>query len=161
MTSGCRKTPEELHQRAVEASEAAVTAVQNEDVKRARTSAKRASEYLRQLEVSAANDPSARELVANVRPVVVAAREQAELFDEQHQRQEHLTSLKVRAYGASRDLFVRGICSAAGLGAEAMASGETNRLVTEELDLMFAAHDLAMILGEYDLIEESGLTNWT
>lgn len=158
---GCRQSPENLHQAALEASHEATAAAKQDDAQRALDASRRASRLLKKLERSADQDPLAKSLVGETRLAVMEAQNVAEHAYEEHQRTERLGTLKVKAYRASRVVALRGLLSAAALGAEAMALQGTNEVWLGDQNFTENARILASLVQEFTTGELAEPPAWT
>jgi hypothetical protein len=159
--TGCRQSPENLHEAALEASHKATAAAKQHDPQAAMDASRRARRLLTRLEREADQDPVAQRLVGEARLAVMEAEEIAEHAYEEDQRTERLGSLKAKTYRASRVVALRGFLSAAALGAEAMALQGTNVVWLGDQNLTENAQMLAMLVQEFSTGEFAEPPAWT
>lgn len=151
---GCSRSPEALLQTTIESSRQAEAACKAQDAEKATAAAKRATKALGQLEKLAASQrpeqAEARRVVGEARLAAQAAQAHAELADEEQQRRERLSCLKVKAYRAAREPLIRGLCAAAAFGAGQVGKQGTNGVTLGDRNLAEDAKRLALLASRLD-----------
>lgn len=147
LIAGCGKTTDEFVQQAREAESAARLACEADDPKAARKAADRADSALEQLEkraVKAKDDkPALDAAAATARLAARAARDHAQLATERAEFRDLCSSLKARAYRATRSTIFHQILpqlANAAESADTAAPGSIQRRLADEAWAL--AHDL-------------------
>lgn len=148
---GCGKKPDRLHQEALEAERSARQSYQEHDHKLARRAADRAdaaaSSLKKLTEANSQHTEDDQRKLAEAEAAARAAREFAEIAEEENARRELLGSLRVKAYQKARGALLGGLLPQMAAAAEAAGRERSNGSPAIESTLAMQSWKVASLLG--------------
>ena len=152
VATGCRKTPQQLVQQALDARKAAEQARAKNDPESAKDAALDAESAVEKLKALAEADPSGKQdleqKLAEARAAARAARVQAETAEEEHELRDCLGGLKVRAYRKAREVILTTVLPQLAAAADKAAQTGTNQLSPIESTLAEQSWKLVSLVTE-------------